>query len=862
MGLSATRKYFTCLVFIFTTMFSMAVSSVHGAGPTLQRAPLNPAFVEYVAGRMDRFMCVNEEEVPRGFVPAPVDLSYLKGMKIFGDLKAALPSYYDLRDTGKLTRVEDQGSCGSCWTFSSLGSMESVLMPGEECDFSENNMKNLNGFDGGCCDGGQELKAMAYLARWDGPVNESDDPYNPDSCASPLGLTVRKHFQNGIIIPDRTGSLDNNDIKQAVVTYGAVSTGMYWDDDSYNAATYSYYYTGGVTNGNHKVCVVGWDDNYNKNKFSPAAPGNGAFIIKNSWGTAWGDDGFFYVSYYDKLIGISNWVGVGTEPTSNYSAVYQYDTLGWCGNYGYNNETVWFANKFTATSTSSISAVGWYAVVPATTYEIRVYTDPTSGPISGGTLRLTQTGTAANPGYVTIKLNSPVSVTNGHKFTVLVKTITPGCTYPLALEYPIENYSSRATSNPDESFTSLDGNSWFDLNYYDANACLKAYTASAAGTVSTPTFLPDGGTYTNPQAVTISCATAGAEIHYTTDGDDPTTGDPVIASGGSVTVSSSLTLKAKAWKSRMNPSAVKSAVYTISSVITNDSLTPSDGYLRGYWKYTFVSKHSDTGGASTIKSVRLLINTARNGTNAVYCIYYGGRLYLRDDTGSISMGGYTPGSDEVIENSQCKLCCKYTTVSMSGNTLTINWVIEMKPSMADKVCYGWLYAVDNSGNSKGWDEAGDYTFRPLTEPWNVCLIPVSATFSPGAIYTVSSVYFDIACCSSISMAALLINDRKSTSNAVYVWYNVQTDRLYLRDDTGGRNIGGYTPGSNYVIENSQCKLYCKNTTVQNNINGLAINWSIELKPSMSGKKCKCWLYVKDVYGVYNGWSQMGSRAVR
>ncbi|MEN6357519.1 MAG: lectin like domain-containing protein, partial [Armatimonadota bacterium] len=464
--------------------------------------------------------------------------------------------------------------------------------------------------------------------------------------------------------------------------------------------------------------------------------------------------------------------------------------------------------------------------------------------------------------YVTIKLSSAVSVVNGHKFTVLVKTTTPGRTYPLPLEYPISQYSSRATSEPDESFASSDGNNWLDLNNYDASACLKAYTASSVATVAAPIFSPDAGTYTKEQKVTISCATSGAEIHYSVNGAAPTTSDPKIASGAAVTVSKSLTLKAKAWKTGMNPSAVKSAVYTISHIPTNISLAPSSGYLRGYWKYTFVSKHSDSAGAGTIKSVSLLINSATVGSNAIYCIYIGNKLYLRNDEGTRSLGGYEVGSDNVIENGQCRLYCKNTTVSRSGNTLTVNWVIEIKPSMANRVCYGWLFAADSDGFYKGWDKFGEFTFRPLTEPWNVCLIPVSATFNTGVKYTISSVYFDIACCSSIDIAALLINNVQSASNAVYVLYNVQTDKLFLRNDAGTGNLGGYAPGSDNVIENKQCKLYCKYTTVVNNINGLAISWSIEMKPSMAGKSCKCWLYVKDITGVYNGWSFLGSRTIK
>ena len=59
----------------------------------------------------------------------------------------SLPSYYDLRDEGRVTPVGDQQQCGCCWAFATYASQESYLRPGETLDFSENNLKNLHGFD-------------------------------------------------------------------------------------------------------------------------------------------------------------------------------------------------------------------------------------------------------------------------------------------------------------------------------------------------------------------------------------------------------------------------------------------------------------------------------------------------------------------------------------------------------------------------------------------------------------------------------------------------------------------------------------------------------------------------------------------
>ncbi len=93
---------------------------------------------------------------------------------------------------------------------------------------------------------------------------------------------------------------------------------------------------------------------------------------------------------------------------------------------------------------------------------------------------------------------------------------------------------------------------------------LWQFTTVPQPTVATPTFNPDAGPYTGTQNVTVSCSLADATIHYTTNGIDPTESDPTIASGGTVQVDHSFTLKAKAWKGGYLASDVKSATYTIN----------------------------------------------------------------------------------------------------------------------------------------------------------------------------------------------------------------------------------------------------------------------------------------------------------
>jgi len=474
-------------------------------------SPLNPAFIEYIQNLQTSGVEGEEAEGPAlGYIPPPLDLSHLVSPPLEDhDLVAAPPSYYDLRYQGKLTSVKDQGNCGSCWAFATYGSLESALLPNEYWDFSENNLKNKHGWDPTHCAGGNALMSMAYLARWDGPIYEADDPYNPLSNVSPSGLTVRKHFQEASIIPKRAGSLDNNAIKQAVMTYGALYTAFYWNAYYYHSMNYAYYYSGSI-NANHAVAIVGWDDNFDKSKFSIPPPGNGAFIIKNSWGPSWGENGFFYLSYYDSRMGAENVGFHGAEPTSNYDYIHQYDPLGWSASGGYGTTTAWFANIFTPIANEELKAVGFYTGSLNAPYEIYIYSNVTSGPRSG-TLAGSKSGTISSVGYHTISFDVPISIAFGQKFSVVVKLTTPGYNYPIPLEYPVSGYTSKAAANAGESYKSSDGNTWEDIttSWARTNACLKAFASREAATLISPS-----GTVTDTTPTYSWNAVTGATWYY------------------------------------------------------------------------------------------------------------------------------------------------------------------------------------------------------------------------------------------------------------------------------------------------------------------------------------------------------------
>jgi hypothetical protein len=328
------------------------------------------------------------------------------------------------------------------------------------------------------------MMATAYLARWSGALTESSDPYSTasksaTSVTSPNSGAV-KHVQEVLYIPDRSSALDNENIKKALSEKGAIYSTIRWEDSSYRSSTASYYYSGSSA-ANHAITIVGWDDSYDRTRFSTQPAGNGAFIVKNSWGTSWGENGYFYVSYYDTVIGRDN-AFFSAEGAGNYYHIYQYDPLGWVVSYGDNSETAYFANVFTAQSAEDLTAVSFYSASTDSKYQLFIYRGVSNTPVSGNA-DISQSGTIGVPGYHTIPLSTGVRLQKGERFSVVVKLTTPGYKYPVAIEYPLNGFSGGARATTGQSYVSSSGTLWTDITsmYPNTNVCLKAFTVQSSG---------------------------------------------------------------------------------------------------------------------------------------------------------------------------------------------------------------------------------------------------------------------------------------------------------------------------------------------------------------------------------------------
>ncbi len=394
--------------------------------------------------------------------------------------ESIIPIKYSYRDVGRLPDIKNQGTFGTCWAFASLAAVESSLMPMEKFDFSEDNMALNNGYFSSQNDGGDYTRAIAYLTSWRGPVLEEDDIYGDGEIN--YNAKTMKHVQEVQIIDSKNIEA----IKKAVFLYGGVESSLYTSMNQagessmfYNPDTAAYCYIG-VNRPNHDVVIVGWDDKYPKSNFNVELEADGAFICMNSWGTEFGDDGLFYVSYYDSNIGIHNAVYTRVEDTGNYDNIYQSDLCGWIGQLGYDEDTAYFSNVYTAKEDEMIEAVGFYATGKNTSYEI-YYLDEFEGVESFAKKRYIQSGTLANKGFYTIDLEDEFQVKSGEKFAVIVKLTTPDSVHPVAIEYRAGTSTSSVVLDDGEGYISLFGKSWEHVEESKAcNLCLKVYSTNMA----------------------------------------------------------------------------------------------------------------------------------------------------------------------------------------------------------------------------------------------------------------------------------------------------------------------------------------------------------------------------------------------
>lgn len=418
---------------------------------------------------------------------------------------ASIPAQFSLVDSMPAPR--NQNPYGSCWAFATLATVESNLITQElaskdEIDLSElqliyymyhptvdklGNIAEGEGSyrnDGDLINGGRFDYAMNVLSHWNGLAYEDDNENFSYSNVSALNGNWDPALAtdyNDFIVKGyyAINNQDNADaLKAAIMENGAATVSYYHDDDYYNAETKAFFSGDEHKNStNHSVSIVGWDDNYAVENFGELKPENpGAWLIRNSWGSFWGQGGYFWLSYEDQSIEDTSFIAL-MQKADAYDNNYFFDG----GNmYHPSAKVLGAVNKFTAKGNELLKAVS--VVFPEDTdvnYSVDIYVNPGANnafsswqPVASAHTE----GVTTFAGMYTIELANAVPLAAGEKFAVAITA-----DQPVVISY--DKYDNHTNSWFVNNATWEDDSSYFingsgELSAMESRgvARIKAYT--------------------------------------------------------------------------------------------------------------------------------------------------------------------------------------------------------------------------------------------------------------------------------------------------------------------------------------------------------------------------------------------------
>ena len=378
-------------------------------------------------------------------------------------LENALPASYT---NPNLPDIRNQAPYGACWSFATTALVElsAIKNAGDNSanlakniDLSELQLayyyNNLNGEDplnltsGDTSNntytgsgkylntGGNYELASNVLMNWIGSVNEDDVKYNTASTVLSEGLDNNNQYNldqyhvKDVSVFDITTEIGRTSGKEFIKKNGGIAIAYYasnqWPFQFYSSTNNAYYCSSAYSS-NHAVTIVGWDDNFSASNFnysSSIPSGNGAWLVRNSWGGNGTDDqcyaGYFWLSYYDQSLGDTA-LSLAVDSADNYDNNYHYDG-GLCSSAYAVNSKEKFAVEYTANANGggdeTVKAVSIGLASSDVNYNIKVFKNSSNH--DDGELIGSASGKTDDPGSYTIPLDNPGIIESGGKISAV-----------------------------------------------------------------------------------------------------------------------------------------------------------------------------------------------------------------------------------------------------------------------------------------------------------------------------------------------------------------------------------------------------------------------------------------------------------
>lgn len=515
------KKWISLLLSVILILSCINFTYALDENPEEQLAPVNEEYLDYYNGIDSYGLDEENERINYGIIPEPYVLPYIR--KDEYQSRQMLPTSYNTGAVKEyVSSVKNQGSRGLCWSFAGLSNLESLILKQKNIvnnndvnDFSENHASfalsnasgNVYGYNRTPDGGGNFYMNANYLTRdiMNGPVKETDDPYvsatgtsrSPEATAAinPDDYYLRKTIELPNLPSDYTNAEMYNritEIKNLVSDYGSVYISFLMDSQYMNYNTYAYYTDDSSTN--HAVDIVGWDDNYSKENFNSGLKPdiNGAFVVKNSWGSSWGNNGYFYLSYQDTPIIKSVCAMADVTERSYYDNYYVHDEFGHNNNLGYGaGNTSAAVSKFSRKDLNGAECLKSIMTYNNAEYTyMKVYVSTTGDFADLQECTISNIGISGNNGYliekcgyVTLDFAEPVYL-NSENFLVGIQYYNDD--YGMCV--PFGDPVSDGRNNTDKGFFAYSMNHMKSGSYtdcgvkYNANICIRAFTQNTENT--------------------------------------------------------------------------------------------------------------------------------------------------------------------------------------------------------------------------------------------------------------------------------------------------------------------------------------------------------------------------------------------